>query len=240
MQVSSMLHTSEDDKEVIHMVITKISIKEQVYEYLKSAIVRGTLAPHTIYSEQMIADELQVSRTPVREAIQLLKHENLVEIYSNRGFGVKAISSEDIDEIIEARLAIEEFGIRRLVRDCRSEKGQTALDQLALCIEKTKEAAKSHHQYEFSESDVAFHRLLVAFTENPYLMQVSDMIHTKQEQATVHSLYDTDRMAKAIREHECILTFLRAGDETGAVRAFEEHMQVTSEILHTAETVADN
>ena len=44
MQVSSMLHTSEDDKEVIHMVITKISIKEQVYEYLKSAIV-GILAP---------------------------------------------------------------------------------------------------------------------------------------------------------------------------------------------------
>ena len=48
MQVSSMLHTSEDDKEVIHMVITKISIKEQVYEYLKSAIVRGILAPHTM------------------------------------------------------------------------------------------------------------------------------------------------------------------------------------------------
>ena len=66
------------------------------------------------------------------------------------------------------------------------------------------------------------------------------MIHTKQEQATVHSLHDADRMAKAIREHECILKFLRAGDETGAVSAFEEHMQVTSEILHTAESEADS
>ena len=235
-----MLHTSKDDEEVIHMVINKISIKEQVYDYLKSSIVRGTLVPDTIYSEQMIADELQVSRTPVREAIQLLKHVNLVEIYSNRGFGVKAISSADIEEIIEARLAIEEFGIRKLVRDYRSEKGQEALHQLERCIEQTKEAADSHHQYEFSESDVAFHRLLVAFTENPYLMQVSDMIHTKQEQATVHSLHDADRMAKAIREHERILTYLHAGDEPGAVRAFEEHMQVTREILHAAETVADN
>ena len=52
---------------------------------------------------------------------------------------------------------------------------------------------------------------------------------TATNQATVHSLHDTDRMAKAIREHECILTFLRAGDETGAVRAFEESIcEVTS------------
>ena len=87
-------------------MITRISIKEQVYEYLKKGVVEGKLQPGMVYSEQMIADTLHVSRTPVREAIQLLRHENLVEVYSNRGFGVKDICAADIEEIIQARLAL--------------------------------------------------------------------------------------------------------------------------------------
>lgn len=220
-------------------MITKVSFKQQVYDYLKDAIVRGKLAVGTVYSEQMIADELQVSRTPVREAIQLLKHENLVEIYSNRGFGVKKISTADIEEIIEARIAVEGFGIRKLARECQSDMAADVLDRMAACIEETKKAAALGQQYEFTTADVAFHQIVVSFTKNPYLLKIADMIRAKQEQATVHSLHDADRMAKAMREHERILQCIRVGDEEAAIRAFEEHMEVTRDILLAAEEGID-
>lgn len=231
-----MLHTSKQSLEGgRRTAITKVSIKEQVYEYLKTAIVKGTLEADTIYSEQMIADQLHVSRTPVREAIQLLKHENLVEIYSNRGFGIKEISAADVEEIIQARMAIEEFGIRMIIHSYDTERGRAVLRKLAACVEKTRTVMGNRKkQYEFTQADVAFHRLLVEFTQNPYLLRVSDMIHTKQEQATVHSLHDEQRMAKAVEEHEDILRFLEQGDEKGALQSFKKHMDITRDILNAA------
>ncbi|MBC3536970.1 GntR family transcriptional regulator [Megasphaera hominis] len=221
-------------------MITRISIKEQVYEYLKKGVVEGKLQPGMVYSEQMIADTLHVSRTPVREAIQLLRHENLVEVYSNRGFGVKDICAADIEEIIQARLAIEGFGVRLLARQYASAPAQDTRRQLQKTVEDMKKikAGKKNH-YLFTQADVSFHRLLVQFTNNPYLMQVSDMIQTKQAQATVHSLQEQSRMDQAVEEHERILSALATGEEEEAVHAFEYHMQVTRQILHAESGLED-
>ena len=91
-------------------MLQKVSYKEQIYQYLKEAIIKGDLKPGEIYSEQQFADKLNVSRTPVREAILQLKSEDLVEIYNNRGLGIKPLTEADLEQIIQARIAIENYG----------------------------------------------------------------------------------------------------------------------------------
>ena len=87
--------------------LQRISLKAQVYEYLKQAIINGDLKVGEIYSEQYFADKLSISRTPVREAILQLQHENMVEVKANRGIIVKPLLLDEIKKIIETRLAIE-------------------------------------------------------------------------------------------------------------------------------------
>jgi len=92
-------------------MLKKVSYKDQIYQYLKEAVVKGELLPGEVYSEKQFADKLNVSRTPVREAVLQLKNDDLIEIFNNRGFGVKATSPDDLRQILQARLAIEGYAV---------------------------------------------------------------------------------------------------------------------------------
>ena len=97
--------------------LQRISLKAQVYEYLKQAIINGDLKVGEIYSEQYFADKLSISRTPVREAILQLQHENMVEVKANRGIIVKPLLLDEIKKIIETRLAIEGYSYYILAKN---------------------------------------------------------------------------------------------------------------------------
>lgn len=81
--------------------LQRISLKAQVYEYLKQAIINGDLKIGEIYSEQYFADKLSISRTPVREAILQLQHENMVEVKANRGIIVKPLLLDEIKKSLK-------------------------------------------------------------------------------------------------------------------------------------------
>lgn len=84
--------------------ITKdLSYREKVYEELKIAITEQVLLPGSVLNERKIAEQLSVSRTPVREAMQMLETEGWVTILPRRGFFVNPITIEEVQEICEAR-----------------------------------------------------------------------------------------------------------------------------------------
>ena len=212
-------------------MINKTSYKDQVYEYLKSAIIKGDLQPGEIYSEQMFAERLNVSRTPVREAVLQLKHENMIEVFNNRGLSVKPILFEDIQQIIQARMAIEGFSVRYLAQQIDTAEGKETLKKLEACMGQEREFSSSEAHYEFMKADISFHEVIVAFTKNPYFIRTSDMMHTRLEQVVVHSLASEDRHMAALQEHEDILEAIRSGDAVQAQKAFEAHMLITERIL---------
>src|SRR5712692_6065211 len=79
------------------------SLATQAHQALKEAIRDGIVVPRTLYSEQGIANLLQISRTPVREAVLDLSRAGLLEIVSRRGFRLREISTEERSEIFELR-----------------------------------------------------------------------------------------------------------------------------------------
>ncbi|WP_302296479.1 GntR family transcriptional regulator [Mitsuokella multacida] len=215
-------------------MIKKVSYKDQVYQYLKRAIIKGELQTGVIYSEQQFADKLEVSRTPVREAVIRLTNEGMLEVYTNRGWGVKDVSTEDMQEILQARIAIEGYSLRYLVRH----RDESSIQEVILALQKCQKdsenfAQDESHHFEYMKADIDFHCLIVECTGNAYLKRINDQMRTKIEQATYNSLHMSHRNAKACLEHQRILEEILHGDEDSATQAFMQHMQETALVLGT-------
>ena len=190
------------------------------------------MKPDEIYSEQMIADKLNVSRTPVREAVLQLRFENLVDVFSGRGFGVRPIHFFDVQQIIQARIAIEGLGLRALIIGLDTAEGQETLRQMERCITQDMPAKLSDtNNYSFMRLDMQFHMLSVSFTGNEFFIQIMNMMATRLEQAMFKALDKQTRPRDAIGEHEKIWLAVRRHDTDGAISALAEHMKMTESIL---------
>lgn len=213
-------------------MIKKISYKDQIYEHLKQAIIMGDMKPDEIYSEQMIADKLKVSRTPVREAVLQLRFENLVDVFSGRGFSVRPIRFFDVQQIIQARTAVESASLRALIIGLDTAEGQEILKQMEICVTQDMPATLSDkNNYDFMRADMEFHMLSVSFTGNEFFIQIMNMMRTRLEQAMFSSLKKNLRPIAAIDEHEKIFSSVKLRDTDGAIRALVEHMNATEIIL---------
>lgn len=89
-----------------------ISVREKTYEYLKSNIFSGRFAPGERLAEEHLAEELGVSRTPVREALHKLEQDGLIEPLESRGFCIPRDSSEEIEDLFELRTVLEGYTLR--------------------------------------------------------------------------------------------------------------------------------
>ena len=213
-------------------ILQRISFKDQVYEYLKKAIVNGELSTGEIYSEQMFADQLQVSRTPVREAVLQLKNENMLEVYNNRGIMVKPLSFFDAQKIIQTRVAIEGYSVRYLTQRVETDAAREILGKMQSCLDQERAVeAQASGVYDFMKADVQFHGLIIAFTDNEYFVKTIDMLRSRLEKATVSSLKSYNRTNAALMEHRDLLTKIQSGNVDAAYQSFEEHMKITEEIM---------
>ena len=213
-------------------MIKKVSYKDQVYQYLKTALIKGELHTGEIYSEQQVADQLNVSRTPVREAVLRLTHEGMLEVHANRGWMVRPVSEDDLREIVAARIAIEGYSIRWLAVQAPEHMWKKSLARLAAVQEKSRAYIEGDTEhYEFMKLDTAFHTLLVAATGNSYLIRIHEQMRTKLEQAIFTSLHHRRRHAEAWEEHAAILAGIERRDEAEAMRAFMVHMGATARVF---------
>ena len=213
-------------------VLKKVSYKDQVYQYLKAALIKGDLHTGEIYSEQQLADQLNVSRTPVREAVMQLMHEGMLEVRANRGWTVRPVSEDDLREIVAARIAVEGYSIRWLTAEAPESVRQRTLALLGAVQERSRTyIADDHMHYEFMRLDTEFHTLLVSATENSYLIRIHEQMRTKLEQAVFTSLHHTRRHAQAWEEHAAILSAVGRRDEADAMRTFMVHMRATARVF---------
>lgn len=212
-------------------MLQRISYKDQVYQYLKDALVRGELQTGQIYSEQQFADKLAISRTPVREAVIRLTNEGMFEVYSNRGWGVRPVTADDLREIIEARIAVEGYSIRALCHLPTTD-WQDTIHELQECQQRSEAFAQDEsHHFDYMKADTDFHSVLVACTGNRYLMELNGRMRLHIERATFRSLHRSRRNAMACREHQRILNALEKKDEAQAMQAFSAHMEATAEAI---------
>jgi DNA-binding GntR family transcriptional regulator len=211
------------------------SVNARVLSSLRAAVITGELVPGSLYSVQTLADQLGVSRTPVREALIKLAQQGMVRFERNRGVRVLLTSLHDLEEVFALRLLLEPPAVQRAV---------TRLDaahrrQLRRMFVQMEKAAKADDEFTMLEHDRRFHRALLEVAGNTRLASFVDGLRDMVLRRGVSTARESRSLDDIVAEHREILELAEAGDAEGAAEAMRVHIRHTAELLIAQEAGGD-
>jgi len=198
----------------------------QAYEYIKDRILDGTLTFNRVYSETGLAQEIGISRTPVRDAIHLLYQEGLVDIIPSKGFSLHKLTEQDVMETYEIRSAIESYCARKLALNQGSKSARKLILDLHGSMEKQSVIFNTDQDVElFADEDQNFHYLLVSHSGNEALSDIFSQYMYRIKKLASYSLSQPGRMEQTLAEHREILEAIGRGDGRAAYEAMIQHIR---------------
>ncbi len=202
-------------------------LREVVCETLRDAIRKGVLKPGERLMEIQLAEELGVSRTPVREAIRKLELEGYVIMMPRRGTYVANLSIRDVNEVFEIRTSLDSLA-SGLAAERITDEELESLQRLLVLISKYIE---SNNMEKIVETDMQFHDLLYQASRNTRLVGI---IYNLREQLTrfrATSMSFPGRLKATLEEHRQIVEAIAQGDVKAAQHAAEYHMEKSEQTL---------
>ncbi|MFJ5833030.1 GntR family transcriptional regulator [Streptomyces sp. NPDC093089] len=200
--------------------VRRHSVRGQILDALRTALVGGELVPGEVYSAPALAERFGVSATPVREAMQRLAVEGAVEVVPNRGFRVTERTPRELAELAEVRALIEVPVMLRLARTVPAARWA----ELRPLAEATAAAAARGDRAHYAETDRAFHRAVLSLAGNTQLLTIADDLHRRSQWPLISApaLRHGDLVADAA-EHTALLDALIAQDLTVVQSLVREH-----------------
>lgn len=196
------------------------SLTSIIFERVREDILNGKYANGDKIVEAKLADELGVSRTPVREALKQLELDGLVESLPNRGVVVKGITTQDIDDIYAIRLAIEAIAAKWAVERMEDDE-----------VEQLKEIYDLMEFYTFKEDvektfelNTKFHETMYRGTKSRYLEHVLKDFQLFIKSTRSESLKSEGRIDRALKEHKHIVDAFKERNADKAVEAVVNHI----------------
>lgn len=196
---------------------------QKVFQIIREDIIAGKYHRQEELREIAIGDELQVSRTPVREALRQLELEGLVAIVPNRGAYVVGISGQDMKDIFELRLLLESLCARKAAEQADSEQVE-ALEEILILSEYH---IKKERVRQLAGLDSKFHEILYEAGNNRMLEHVLKNYHYYLKRARRASLLVPGRPEASTREHRKILEAVKERDARKAEDAVRQHLIYT-------------
>lgn len=202
-------------------------LREVVCETLRDAVRRGVLQPGERLMEIQLAEDLGVSRTPVREAIRKLEMEGYVIMMPRRGTYVADLSIRDINEVFEIRTSLESLAsglAAERINEDELEKLQRLLVEIGAYI-------KSEDMESIVRTDTEFHDLLYQASRNTRLVGIISNLREQLTRFRTTSMSFPGRLKATLEEHRKIVEAIAQGDEKAARKAAEHHMEKSEQTL---------
>jgi len=200
-------------------------LADWVTESLRLAILQGHFESGEKLDQDLIAEEFEVSRTPVREALRVLESEGFVEVRPHRGAFIAQVSRQDVREIYEVRKLLE----AEIVRQATPLLPESVLDELERSLDRNQAQIDSGDMVGNIESDAYFHSTIGAFVENELIKEILDALNNRilrirrlaQLQPGLH-------LVESLNEHRVILRAMRRRDAEAAAEATMIHLENSS------------
>lgn len=194
---------------------------EIVYESLRDAIVNQVLKPGERLMETDLADEMGVSRTPVREAIRRLELENYVVMIPRKGAYVAGLSIKDINDVFEIRGALESLAAGLAAQRATDED----IKEMELNLAMEASHFETSDLIKTIEEDTKFHDLIFNASKNSRLLGMVKELREQVQRFRTTTLAVPGRMKFALDEHKAIVEAIANRDIEAAQKAASEHIQ---------------
>src|SRR5437588_806840 len=152
-----------------------LAAKDRAYRYTKDRVLDGTFAGGELISEGQVADALQMSRTPVREAFLRLEVEGLLRLYPKRGAVVVPVSPREIEAVLETRELIENHAVAKLLAKPEPARA-VVVDRLRELLAEQADLRERGDARGFVDADRRFHSTIVAEAQNPILSELYESL----------------------------------------------------------------
>jgi len=203
------------------------SLHHEVAAQLRERIFAGELTPGTFLDEVMLAEQMKISRTPLREALKVLTAEGLVRHEPRRGCFVNEVTEKDLDEIFPV--------IALLEGRCAYEAAQHATDADLAALEEMHQKLSRHARAkrinEYYETNFAIHEAIIALAGNRWLAGVISDLRKLVKLARLQQLHAPGRLEQSLSEHLAVFAALKARDPEGAEAAMRTHLTRQREAL---------
>ena len=209
------------------MRVVQSSLHDEVATQLRERIFAGELLPGTFLDEVQLAQQLSISRTPLREALKVLTAEGLVRHEPRRGCFVNEVTEQDLDEIFPV--------IGLLEGRCAYEAAQNASDADIATLEALHQQLARHARARringYYEANFAIHEAIIRLAGNRWLAGVIADLRKILRLARLQQLHAPGRLDQSLSEHLAVFAALKARDADGAEAAMRTHLQRQREAL---------
>ena len=196
--------------------------KLQVYQALKEKILSNEFGPNQYLEEKKLCEMMGVSRTPIREAINLLAQENLVQVIPNKGIFVTDISIQSVRELFDARAMIEPLVLQRALPNLD-------FDKILEFKQRTLDALERSDYSALHWLDYEFHNYINSCCRNSYMIQIMRNISDQFQRVRTQDFYSKERTENGAHEHLQLIELIIKGEREQAVEMLRKHINNTQE-----------
>ena len=203
---------------------TKINVPrqrlaDQVYEQILTALSDGVISPAERIVQESLAEVLQISRTPIREALLRLEREGVLETTARGGWRLRMPPPNEVREIYQAREAIE----GRCARLLAAERNAAKFDAIERIIRRNEGSGFANVKSVY-EANRQIHRSFVELSGNKYLLEMFDVMWNRSLSFIIFSSMEGESLDRSLSGHIELCHALRIGDPDAAERAMRAHI----------------
>ncbi len=202
-------------------------IRDSVFSILRNAILDGKLEPGQRLIERSIADQLKISRTPVREAIRQLQYERLVTYIPRKGVVVSGFSKSDIEEIQLIRIALEALSCSIAAGKIKDEE----LTYLNSIVDQLSAESKKKSSGKLSVLNRKFHECIWKAADSPHLYYFINTLCEYVNKFTHLTYTKPGRIQEVVSEHKAIVSALMRHDSSSSYEAMKKHVEKSGQIF---------
>ncbi len=216
--------------------IEQISLlSDEVYRQILKAITTRAINPQQRIVQKDLADQMEVSRTPVRDALLRLETEGVLVRVGRSGFRIRKFSDEEVEHLYRSREAVEGYAIELLTQQCN----ESTLQRLEAIVAEMETGPKDSVT-EYFEANRAIHRAFVSETNNSFLLEMFDSIWNRSSSYILFSELSSSNLNKSLTGHIELCNVLREGNAHIAVSAMREHIREGLQLHQRARTYGDS
>lgn len=199
------------------------NLMDVAYNSIKELILENKLKPGDVLSENLIAQELGMSRTPVREALKVLAQEDFIEILKGIGTYVKDISTSDIIDIFEVRKSLEIIAIKTAIYEI-TDKEISILENKFINLKQKKDKGEKVELDEFTEIDRQLHWTIIEKCHNKYVKNLMKTINSNTQRYMRMSIIALNNLEESTNQHLELLNLIRKRDLENLTIALKKHI----------------